>query len=178
MTSASTNGPSPKGSAGLPPPTSMVTVVRPGPRDVNVANLNTGAPRPLVQYNEPSYVMGGVPVTAQQAVKAQPQPPQQPQPQPQIQPPLTTVPPPTSQVTAVATPTPVYESIRKYLADSTSKFFGVNGEENNEKVWSERRRRVAIKLFGGVKDDFQIDGTTYEDSIVRIISKIQLYTYL
>ena len=167
MTSASTNGPSPKGSAGLPPPTSMVTVQRP-PRE-NVANLNNSTPRPLVQYNEqPSYVMGPGVATAAQA-KAQPQPPQQPQPQPQIQQPLTTVPPP-SQVTAVATPTPVYESIRKYLADSTSKFFGVNGEENNEKVWTERRRRVAIKLFGGVKDDFQIDGTTYEDSIVRIIS--------
>ena len=150
----------------------MVTV-RPPPRGDNVANLNTGSvPRPLVQYNEqPSYVMGGVATAAQQQVaKAQqPQPPQ-PQTQPQIQQgPLTTVPPPNSQVTAVATPTPVYESIRKYLADSTSKFFGVNGEENNEKVWTERRRRVAIKLFGGVKDDFQIDGTTYEDSIVSII---------
>ena len=125
--------------------------------------ITSSAPRPLVQYNEPSYAVMGV---AQP--KAQPQPPSQPQTQPPPVQPMS-IAPPTNQVTTVATPTPVYESVRRYLADSTSKFFGVNGEENNEKVWVERRRRLAIKLFGGVKDDFQMDGTAYEDSIVSII---------
>ena len=69
----------------------------------------------------------------------------------------------------------MHESIRRYFVNGTSEFFGVNGSEANEKVWIERRRRLAIKLFGGVKDDFQIDGNSvnasgssaYEDSLVR-----------
>ena len=72
ITSASTNGPSPKGS-GLPPPSAMVSV---RPRD-SVAT----APRPLVQYNEPNYAVIGV---AQPKVVTQPQPPV-PQPQPVVQ---------------------------------------------------------------------------------------------
>ena len=86
--------------------------------------------------------------------------------------------PTTTQVTTVATPpTPVLTSVQRYLADSTSKFFGVNGDDGNEKVWMERRRRLAIKLFGGVKDDFQLDGTTYEDSLVRTFSTLRNLQY-
>ena len=165
ITSASTNGPSPKGS-GLPPPSAMVSV---RPRD-SVAT----APRPLVQYNEPNYAVIGV---AQPKVVTQPQPPV-PQPQPVVQAsqPLNAQ-PTTTQVTTVATPpTPVLTSVQRYLADSTSKFFGVNGDDGNEKVWMERRRRLAIKLFGGVKDDFQLDGTTYEDSLVRLYNYQEICT--
>ena len=69
----------------------------------------------------------------------------------------------------------MHESIRRYIVNGTSKFFGVNGSDANEKVWIERRRRLAIKLFGGVKDDFQIEGSSghasgnsaYDDSLVR-----------
>ena len=97
-------------------------------------------------------------------------------------------PPPPATTTAVVpaggVPTPgvsipVHESLRRYVVNGTSRFFGVNGEEANEKVWIERRRRIAIKLFGGVKDDFHIDGnnghhggnTAYEDSLVRILQQ-------
>jgi hypothetical protein len=77
--------------------------------------------------------------------------------------------PPTSLVTSPQQLS-IHESLRRYFVDGTSKFFGVNGEDSNEKVWIERRRRVAIKLFGGVKDDFHIDGhhgpsSSYDDSI-------------
>ena len=66
---------------------------------------------------------------------------------------------------------PVHESLRRYFVNSTTKFFGLNGEESNEKVWIDRRRRVAIKLFGGVKDDFHMDGTsTFDDSLVIAFS--------
>ena len=77
---------------------------------------------------------------------------------------------------ALATPLPMHESFRRYIVNGTSKFFGVNSEESNEKVWIERRRRLAIKKFGGVKDDFHLEGTSggggggagtsYEDSLV------------
>ena len=79
----------------------------------------------------------------------------------------------TATTTLALPPTtlPVHESLRRYFVNSTTKFFGLNGEETNEKVWIDRRRRVAIKLFGGVKDDFHMDGTsTFDDSIVIALS--------
>ena len=41
----------------------------------------------------------------------------------------------------------------------TAKFFGVEVETlaSSEQCWWERRRRLAIKRFGGVKDEF-LDG--------------------
>ena len=73
----------------------------------------------------------------------------------------------TTTTLALPQTVPVHESLRRYFVNSTTKFFGLNGEESNEKVWVDRRRRVAIKLFGGVKDDFHIDGTsTFDDSLV------------
>ena len=84
---------------------------------------------------------------------------------------------PTTQTTVALPPQtnslPVHESLRRYFVNSTTKFFGLNGEESNEKVWIDRRRRVAIKLFGGVKDDFHIDGTsTFDDSLVITYSRL------
>ena len=98
-----------------------------------------------------------------------------------VAPPTVAVAPPTSTPSATQAQTtvvqavPMHESLRRYFVNGTSKFFGVNGSDANEKVWIERRRRLAIKLFGGVKDDFQIDGNSvnasgssaYEDSLVR-----------
>ena len=99
-----------------------------------------------------------------------------------VAPPTVAVAPPTSTPSATQAQTtvvqavPVHESLRRYFVNGTSKFFGVNGSDSNEKVWVERRRRLAIKLFGGVKDDFQIEGSSghatgnsaYDDSLVRI----------
>ena len=93
-----------------------------------------------------------------------------------VAPTLNTTPSATPQAqTTVVQAVPMHESLRRYFVNGTSKFFGVNGSDANEKVWIERRRRLAIKLFGGVKDDFQVDGSSvnasggsaYEDSLVR-----------
>lgn len=141
---SSTSGTSPKGvSTGL---------IRTGP---------TPTSRPLMQYNAAAAAAA---VAAENYALAQPTttmatPPQT----------STTVAPPPSTVVAV----PVHESLRRYVVNGTNKFFGVSGDESNEKVWIDRRRRLAIKLFGGVKDDFHMDGnghhgnTAYEDSLVN-----------
>ena len=156
-------------------------------------SISTGSSRPILQYGGalPEYAM---------TVQHQP-PPVPPQHSNVVQAPPTsaTIAPPTVGVSVAATPIvggaatppsaqtqaqttvvqaiPMHESFRRYIVNGTSKFFGVNGKENNEKVWIERRRRLAIKLFGGVKDDFHVDGssngghasgnTAYEDSLVR-----------
>lgn len=140
--SASSNGTSPKGS-GMPP---GATMVAPRPRE----GVAIPTSRPLVQYGEPSYGMA-VAQQQQQAVVA----------------------PPTAVMSQMAQPVPappipIHEAMRRYFANGTSRFFGVNGEENNEKVWIERRRRLAIKRFGGVKDDYQFDGNAHEDSLVCV----------
>ena len=159
-------------------------------------SISTGSSRPILQYGGalPEYAM---------TVQHQP-PPVPPQHSNVVQAPPTsaTIAPPTVGVSVAATPIaggaatppsaqtqaqttvvqaiPMHESFRRYIVNGTSKFFGVNGKENNEKVWIERRRRLAIKLFGGVKDDFHVDGssngghasgnTAYEDSLVRSIN--------
>ncbi len=138
-----------------------VATPRPPPRDT----------RALVQYGDPQSAYGtagGVAVSSQQA------------PPPQA---VVAAPPPGNQVVSLPAPVPVYESMRRFVAHGTSKFFGVDGDEHNEKVWIERRRRLAIKRFGGVKDDYQFDGITssYGDPpqvpLYKLIDK-ELFTCL
>ena len=47
----------------------------------------------------------------------------------------------------------------RFFVGGTAKFFGVEVETlaSSEQCWWERRRRLAIKRFGGVKDEF-LDG--------------------
>lgn len=154
-----TNGTSPKGASGL--------IRQPIP----------SSSRPLLQYS------GEYAIAQHQPPPPQPQP-QQPPPPP---PPNPIVAPPVAATTALATPIPMHESLRRYVVNGTSRFFGVNGEESNEKVWMERRRRLAIKLFGGVKDDFHLEGNiggagggsggAFEDSLVSrvLVSDLSIY---
>lgn len=46
----------------------------------------------------------------------------------------------------------------QYVIVGTAKFFGVDptSEAMSKMVWVERRRRIAIKKFGGVKDEYAI----------------------
>ena len=62
----------------------------------------------------------------------------------------TTAPGRTSVVTAV------HETFHRIVFTSTAKFFGVHAEteESARAIWNERRRRLAIKRFGGVKDEY------------------------
>ena len=161
------NGTSPKGATGL---------IR--------QSISTGSSRPILQYG------GEYAMTVHQPPPVPPQHTNAPPPtSATVAPPTAAVAPPgpttaattppsaTQAQTSVVQPAiPMHESLRRYFVNGTSKFFGVNGSDANEKVWVERRRRLAIKLFGGVKDDFQMgDGsnahpggnnTTYEDSLV------------
>ena len=52
--------------------------------------------------------------------------------------------------------TTVHETFHRIVFTSTAKFFGVHAEteESARAVWNERRRRLAIKRFGGVKDEY------------------------
>ena len=47
----------------------------------------------------------------------------------------------------------------RFFVGGTAKFFGVEVETlaSSEQCWWERRRRLAIKRFGGVKDEY-LDG--------------------
>ncbi len=48
--------------------------------------------------------------------------------------------------------------ICSYLVVGTAKFFGVDSEteDASRALWNERRRRLAIKRFGGVRDEFSV----------------------
>ncbi|QQP53247.1 Uncharacterized protein FKW44_005657, partial [Caligus rogercresseyi] len=52
-----------------------------------------------------------------------------------------------------------------------SEFFGVEEghEESSRALWSDRRRRLAIKRFGGVKDElnpgYQLDNNAYNSQV-------------
>ena len=50
----------------------------------------------------------------------------------------------------------VQETFHRIVFTSTAKFFGVHAEteECARATWNERRRRLAIKRFGGVKDEY------------------------
>ena len=52
--------------------------------------------------------------------------------------------------------TTVHETFHRIVFTSTAKFFGVHAEteESARAIWNERRRRLAIKRFGGVKDEY------------------------
>ena len=52
--------------------------------------------------------------------------------------------------------TAVHETFHRIVFTSTAKFFGVHAEteESARATWNERRRRLAIKRFGGVKDEY------------------------
>ena len=52
-----------------------------------------------------------------------------------------------------------HQAVRSFVFGGTAKFFGVHQEteETSRAIWNERRRRLAVKRFGGVKDDF-LDG--------------------
>ena len=52
--------------------------------------------------------------------------------------------------------TAVHETFHRIVFTSTAKFFGVHAEteESARSTWNERRRRLAIKRFGGVKDEY------------------------
>ena len=49
-----------------------------------------------------------------------------------------------------------HQAVRSFVFGGTAKFFGVQqtSEESSRAVWNERRSRLAVKRFGGVKDDF------------------------
>jgi hypothetical protein len=49
-----------------------------------------------------------------------------------------------------------HQAVRSFVFGGTAKFFGVHQrtEETSRAIWNERRRRLAVKRFGGVKDDF------------------------
>lgn len=141
------------------------------PRPVNPGN----AGRPMLQYNAGDYA-----IHPQQPVTQ----PQQPsttavvtQQQPTVSTAASSVAVTTNAAQVVSNPLSLHESVRRYIANGTTKFFGVNGQDSNEKVWIERRRRIAIKLFGGVKDDFHMDGnghggtSTYDDPLVSFFLK-------
>lgn len=144
-------------------------LMNPRPLAANAGPAGPGG-RPMLQYNAGDYGLHQQPVTGQPQV--------QPQPSTTVSQPASTVSGGASSVvTATNTaqvasnPLPLHETVRRYIANGTSKFFGVNGEDANEKVWIERRRRIAIKLFGGVKDDYHMDGnghggtSTYDDPL-------------
>ena len=56
-----------------------------------------------------------------------------------------------------------HQAVRSFIFGGTAKFFGVHQltEEASRAVWNERRRRLAVKRFGGVKDDYHLDGGVY-----------------
>ena len=138
--SITTNGTSPKGASGL-------IGGRSGPALPVGPQVIPASSRPLLQYSG----------AGDYAIHQAPPVPQQ-QPPPPIN-----VNPVQAAVATTATAVnqqalPMHEALRRYIVNGTCKFFGVNSQESNEKVWMERRRRLAIKLFGGVKDDFHLDG--------------------
>ena len=133
-------------------------------------------PRPVLQYGG-EYAITGHPQTPPVVPQHSVAPPTSTivaTPTVSVAPPSTTL-SATQAQTSVVQAVPMHESMRRYIVNGTSQFFGVNGSDDNEKVWIERRRRLAIKLFGGVKDAFQVDGSSgnasgnpaYEDSLVR-----------
>ena len=65
--------------------------------------------------------------------------------------PVTAIAPGTTSVATV-----LQETFRRIIFTNTAKFFGVDAEteESSRAVWNERRRRFAIKRFGGVKDEY------------------------
>lgn len=54
-------------------------------------------------------------------------------------------------------------SCKRFVVGGSAKFFGLESasEDASKQVWQERRRRLAIKRFGGVKDEYQIEGNAY-----------------
>ena len=57
----------------------------------------------------------------------------------------------------------------RFFVGGTAKFFGVDTETqaSSEQCWCERRRRLAIKRFGGVKDEYLDGGGNAYSSQVR-----------
>ena len=64
-----------------------------------------------------------------------------------------------------------HQAVREFVFGGTAKFFGVHQltEEASRAVWNERRRRLAVKRFGGVKDDYHLDGGVYGAQQVQIV---------
>ena len=55
------------------------------------------------------------------------------------------------------------------MIGGTARFFGVDAatEEMSRAIWVDRRKRLAIKRFGGIKDsEFPIDNSAYHHSQV------------
>ena len=77
---------------------------------------------------------------------------------PQQQPQSSASPAPAATIASgrVSMVTTVHETFHRIVFTSTAKFFGVHAEteESARAVWNERRRRLAIKRFGGVKDEY------------------------
>ena len=63
-----------------------------------------------------------------------------------------------------------HQAVREFVFGGTAKFFGVHQltEEASRAVWNERRRRLAVKRFGGVKDDYHLDGGVYGAQQVKL----------
>ena len=63
-----------------------------------------------------------------------------------------------------------HQAVRAFVFGGTAKFFGVHhvSEESSRAVWNERRRRLAVKRFGGVKDDFLDTGGAYGAQQVKM----------
>ena len=68
-----------------------------------------------------------------------------------------------------------HQAVRAFVFGGTAKFFGVQqlSEESSRAVWNERRRRLAVKRFGGVKDDFLDTGGAYGAQQVKILRRGQ-----
>ena len=105
--------------------------------------------RAVVAYN------GGANITSQSYGNAASQ-----QPQPQlIQPQAATT--TTSHAAIVA----YADSFRRFVFGGTARFFGVDAETDDSAriIWIERRKRLAIKLFGGIKDsEFPVENNHHQ----------------
>ena len=57
--------------------------------------------------------------------------------------------------------------LSRFVIGGTARFFGVEAvsEETSKVIWCERRKRLAIKRFGGVKDSEFLDNNAYNSQV-------------
>ena len=140
--SGGVNATSPKATI-VTPPSSMPNAARIAP---SMASVAPPTQRSLVSYSQGAPYSSQTTTSSVGAAAAQ----------------LTTVPAPAVATPAApATSTGIQGAFHRsytYVIVGTAKFFGVDAasEKVSQEVWNDRRRRIAIKKFGGVKDEYAL----------------------